>query len=317
MKISYITEAVGLEFNGVDFEINSINTLKDATSQELSFLENPKYIEDLKNTKAKAVFIHQNQASLVPSSSVAIITDEPYLKLALASKLFCRPPFEIGEPKNVADSAKIMNGVYIGKDAFIGENCVIMHGSYIGDNVTIGDNTLIYPNVSIYRDCIIGRDCIIHSGVVIGSDGFGFAHTKQGEHVKIYQNGNVVLENSVEVGANTAIDRAAFGSTLIKSGSKIDNLVQIAHNCDIGERVIICGQAGIAGSTKLGTNVVMGAQSGSAGHLSVGSFTQIAARGGVTKTLEGGKIYAGFPAVEHKLWLKQQATISRVAKKRS
>lgn len=315
MKISLLTSSIGLKYTGADFEIDSINTLKDASTSQLSFLENPKYIEDLKTTKAKAVLIHPKNSSFVPSGCVAIETEEAYLKLALASSLFSRPPFEDGEPKSISKSAKIMSSVYIGKDAEIGDNCIIMHGSYIGDGVSIAEGSLIYPNVTIYRDCTIGKNCIVHSGAVIGSDGFGFAHTTAGEHIKIYQNGNVIIEDSVEIGANTAIDRAVFGSTIIKSGAKIDNLVQIGHNSDIGERVIICGQAGIAGSTKLGTNVVMGAQSGSAGHLSIGDFAQIAARGGVTKTLSGGKIYAGFPAIDHKSWLRQQASISRLGKR--
>jgi len=315
MTLKEIALAIELDCSG-DGEIRSINTLKDANEQELSFLENPKYIEDLKNTKAKAVLIHPKNAEYLPSGVIGLLTEEPYLKLALATKLFAKPPFEQGEPRSIASTATIMPNVYIGKDAVIGENVVLMSGAYIGDGVTIGDGTLVYPSVTVYRDCIVGKNCIIHANTVIGSDGFGFAHTKQGEHVKIYQNGIVVIEDNVEIGANTAVDRAVFGSTLIKAGTKIDNLVQIGHNCEIGERVIICGQAGLAGSSVLGRNVVMGAQSGSAGHLRIGDFATVAARGGVTKSIDGkGKVYAGFPLSEHKEWLKQQAIISRLSKK--
>jgi len=315
ISLKFLTQQIGIRYDGIDSEVVSINTLKDANENELSFLENPKYIDDLKNTKAKAVLVHSKNADVVPNGCIALVTDEPYLKLAVASKLFAKPPFEIGEPKQVAKSTQIMKGVYVGKNAVIGENCTIMHGCYIGDNVTIGDDTIIYPNVSVYRDCTVGSKCIIHSGAVIGADGFGFAHTKTGEHIKIYQNGIVTIENDVEIGANTTIDRAVFGATIIKSGTKIDNLVQIGHNCEIGEKVIICGLVGIAGSSKLGTNVVMGGQSATAGHLEIGNYATVAARGGVTKSLIGGKTYSGFPAIEHREWLKQQASISRLGKK--
>ena len=317
ISIKYLTEQIGIHYDGDDFELSSINTLKDANNNELSFLENPKYIADVKETKAKAVLIHPRNIDSLPKDCIAIATEEPYLKLALATALFSKPPFEAGSPKSISQSATIMPNVYVGKDATMRDGATIMSGAYIGDGVIIGENTLIYPNVTIYRDCIIGKNCIIHAGCVIGSDGFGFAHTKQGEHIKIYQNGNVILEDNVEIGANSAVDRAVFGSTIVREGTKIDNLVQIGHNSDIGERVIICGQAGIAGSSVLGRNVVMGAQSGSAGHLKIGDFATVAARGGVTKSIDGGfgKIYAGFPAIEHRDWLKQQASISRLGKK--
>jgi UDP-3-O-[3-hydroxymyristoyl] glucosamine N-acyltransferase len=205
-----------------------------------------------------------------------------------------------------------MPNAYIGKGAKIGDNSIVMSGAYVGDYANIGDNTILYPNSVVYRDCIVGNNCIIHAGAVIGSDGFGFAHTKTGEHVKIYQNGIVIVEDDVEIGANTTIDRAVFGITRIKRGTKIDNLVQIGHNCEIGEYSIIVSQTGIAGSSTLGRNVVMGGQSATAGHLSIGAFATIAARGGVTKSIEGGKTYSGFPLMEHKEWLRLQAKISKL-----
>jgi UDP-3-O-[3-hydroxymyristoyl] glucosamine N-acyltransferase len=153
---------------------------------------------------------------------------------------------------------------------------------------------------------------MIHSGSAVGSDGFGYAHTKTGEHVKLYQNGNVVIEDDVEIGANTTIDCAVFGSTVIKRGTKIDNLVQIGHNCIVGEHTIMVSQSGIAGSTTLGRNVVMGGQAAAAGHLSIASFTTLAARSGVTKSIIKGGIYSGFPLMEHKLWLKLQAKLAKI-----
>jgi UDP-3-O-[3-hydroxymyristoyl] glucosamine N-acyltransferase len=156
-----------------------------------------------------------------------------------------------------------------------------MAGAYIGDDVKIGDNTIIYPNVTVYRDCKIGSDCIIHAGTVIGSDGFGFANTKDGKYIKIYQNGNVEIGNDVEIGANCTIDRAVFKTTKIDNGVRIDNLVHIGHNCKIGTGSILVSQVGLSGSTTLNHYVVMGGQSGAAGHLEIAPFTTIAARGGV------------------------------------
>jgi UDP-3-O-[3-hydroxymyristoyl] glucosamine N-acyltransferase len=206
--------------------------------------------------------------------------------------------------------------VRFGKNVKLGDNVTIMAGAYIGDSVTIGSNTLIYPNVTLYHHTTIGSDCILHAGVVIGSDGYGFAHTKMGEHVKIYQNGNAIIEDEVEIGANSTIDRAVFGSTYIRKGTKIDNLVQVGHNCDIGEYSLMAGQAGLAGSTTTGRNVIFGGQSGTAGHLHIEAFTTIAGKSGVTKSLKGGRTYAGFPAIEHKNWLKLQAKISGLIKRK-
>jgi UDP-3-O-[3-hydroxymyristoyl] glucosamine N-acyltransferase len=196
----------------------------------------------------------------------------------------------------------------------LGDNVIIMAGCYLGDNVTVGSGSLLHPNVTLYHHTKIGSECLIHSGTVIGCDGYGFAHTKRGEHVKIYQNGNVIVEDNVEIGANCAIDRAVFGSTYIRKGTKLDNLIQIAHNCDVGEHSLCAAQVGLAGSTTLGRNVVMGGQSATAGHLKVGDFATIAGKGGVTKSLEGGKTYAGFPAIDHKMWLRMQAVISGLLK---
>lgn len=208
-----------------------------------------------------------------------------------------------------------MSNVYVGFNSSIGANCTIMSGAFIGDNVTIGNNTTIYPNVTVYRDCKVGNDCIIHAGTVIGSDGFGFANTKDGKYIKIYQNGNVEIGNDVEIGANCTIDRAVFNSTIIDDGVRIDNLVHIAHNCKIGRGCILVTQVGLSGSTTLHPYVVMGGQSATSGHLEIAAFTTIAARGGVTKTItEPKKQWAGFPLFEHRQWLKLQGKISNLLK---
>ncbi|MCT7446696.1 UDP-3-O-(3-hydroxymyristoyl)glucosamine N-acyltransferase [Aliarcobacter skirrowii] len=299
-----------------DIEITALNSLEDANINELSFLENPKYVEKLKSTKAGAVFVNKELLNEVPKGVVALVCDEPYLNLAKASKLFAPKLFETeGKEPIIGKDTIIMPNVFLGKNSSIGENCTVMAGSFIGDNVQIGNNTIIYPNVTVYRDCKIGSDCIIHSGTVIGSDGFGFANTKDGKYIKIYQNGNVIIGSDVEIGANCTIDRAVFKSTIIEDGVRIDNLVHIAHNCKIGKGSVLVTQVGIAGSTTLQPYVVMGAQSGAAGHLEIAAFSTIAARGGVTKTIkEPKKTWAGFPLIEHRNWLKLQGKISNLLK---
>ena len=316
MKLSAIAEAIGISFKGEDVEIEGIHTLDDATETQMSFLDNPKYINSLETTKAKAVLCNAAAAEKVPSGCIALVDEEPYLKLALASKLFAPNVIELeGKEPEIGKDSFISEKAYIGKGAVIGKNVTILPGVFIGCNVKVGDNTTLHAHVTVYRDCEIGSDCFIHSGTVVGSDGFGFAHTKMGEHVKIYQNGNVVIEDDVEIGANCAIDRAVFGSTLIRKGCKIDNLIQIGHNADIGEHTILVAQCGISGSTKLGRNVVMGGQSATAGHLEIAAFAQFAARSGVTNDVkDGSKTYGGFPLMEQRSWLKLQAKLARLLK---
>lgn len=315
MKLQEILDYLNISQN-CDIEISGLNGLKDATSSQLSFLESSKYISSLKDTKAAAVFVNKEFEQDVPSETIAIVCDEPYINLAKASKLFAPKLIESsGNEPIIGENTIIMPNVHLGKNVVIGKNCTIMSGSFIADCVTIGNNTIIYPNITIYRDCKIGDDCIIHSGTVIGSDGFGFAHTKDGKYIKIYQNGNVIIGNDVEIGANCTIDRAVFSSTIIEDGVRIDNLVHIAHNCKIGRGSILVTQVGLSGSTTLQPYVIMGGQSATSGHLEIAAFSTIAARGGVTKSIkEPKKTWAGFPLIEHRDWLKLQGKISKLLK---
>lgn len=313
-KLSQITKEINIDLNGNDINIDGIHTLSDATPTQLSFFTDSKYASQLPSTKAAAVLIDEKHADLLPSTTIALITDEAYLKLALASKFFAHKLVTKCENPKMGENCDIDTRTTFGNNVLLGDNVTIMAGCYIGDNVTVGSGTLIHPNVTLYHHTEIGAECIIHSGTVIGCDGYGFAHTKLGEHVKIYQNGNVLIEDHVEVGANCTIDRAVFGTTYLRKGTKLDNLIQIGHNCDIGEHSLFASQVGLSGSTILGRNVVMGGQSGTAGHLEIGAFSTIAARGGVTKSLEGGKTYAGFPAIDHKMWLRIQAKIAGLLK---
>lgn len=316
MLLSAIAEAIGVSFDGADVDIEGIHTLDDALSTQMSFLDNPKYISSLEGTKAAAVLCNAESAKQVPSGCIALIDEEPYLKLALASKLFAPNVIETEGPEaTIGEDTFVAPTAYVGKGAVIGKNVKILPGVFVGCYAKVGDNTILHANVTVYRDCEIGKDCIIHSGTTVGSDGFGFAHTKLGEHVKIYQNGNVVIEDDVEIGGNCVVDRAVFGTTYIRKGCKIDNLVQFGHNVDIGEYSILVAQCGVAGSTKLGRNVVMGGQSAVAGHLEIAPFTNFAARSGVTGDVkESGKTYGGFPLMEQRTWLKLQVKLARLLK---
>jgi UDP-3-O-[3-hydroxymyristoyl] glucosamine N-acyltransferase len=312
--LSTIAKNIDITFEGEDIEIFSIKTLANATASDLSFINSDKYIDELWQSRAGAILMESKYLEFCPSTSIALLTDEPYLKLAYASKLFAHKVTTQSNEVNIGEGCDIDSSVKFGQNVTIGNNVTVLPHSYIGDNVTIGDETLIYANVSIYHGCAIGSNVILHSGCVIGSDGYGFAHTRLGEHIKIYQNGNVIIEDDVEIGANCAIDRAIFDSTIISKGTKFDNLVHIAHNCIIGQHSLLAGQVGLAGSTTTGRNLVMGGQSAASGHLHIGDFTTIAGKGGVTKSLEGKKTYAGFPAIELKTWRKIQAKIARLIK---
>ena len=316
MKLSVIASVLECEFSAQDIEISGMNALKDATNTEVSFVANSKYIKDIEGTKAAAVIITESLKEHVPAGCISLVVEDSYWSMATLSKHFAPaieddslPSAVIGEGSKVSSKAEIANGAKVGK------NCTIMAHVYIGAEVVVGDNTIIYPSTTVYRDCMIGSDCIIHSNTAIGADGFGFASNKLGEHKKIYQNGNVVIQDDVEIGSNVSVDRAVFGSTLLKKGVRIDNLVQIGHNCEIGEYSVFVAQSGSAGSTKLGRNVVVGGQSAFAGHLNIAPFSTFAARSGITSDIkESGKTYGGFPLLEQRTWLKLQAKIARLLK---
>ncbi len=316
MKLKELASIIGVELEDDGFEVKGLNTLSDASNSEISFISNSKYVKELSTTKAGAVLVDDANKDKLPDGCVALVVESPYWEMATLSKYFSTsiedeslPKPIIGEGTKVSPKAEIANG------AIIGKNSTIMAGVYVGANAKVGDNTILYPNVVVYKECVVGNDCIIHSGTVIGSDGFGFASNNKGEHNKIYHNGNAVIEDDVEIGSNTSIDRAVFGSTTVKKGARLDNLIHLAHNCEIGEYSVVAGQSGFAGSSKIGRSNVFGAQSGVSGHLEIAPFNTFAARTGVTKTVKtSGKTYAGFPFMDHKLWLKIQGKLARLVK---
>lgn len=308
MRLSKICDELKLEFIGDDREISGLQTLDGATKDNIVYFENEKLLELLKNTKAGAVIISNKFKEFVPVNCSIVFSENPHLSMAYISKIFAPSIInQNNKQPQIGQSALVMLNVYIGNGSVIKDNVTLMPGVYVGENVIIEEGTLIHPNVVIYNDTKIGKNCTILANSTIGSDGFGYAHTKTGEHIKIYHTGNVILEDNVEIGANTTVDRAVFGSTIIKKGTKVDNLVQIGHNCELGENTILVSQVGLSGSTKTGRNVVMGGQSGSAGHLKIGDFATVASRGGVTKSIEGNKIYSGNPCMPHKDSLKLKA----------
>ena len=317
MKLSEIAEFLSLDYAGEDMEITGLNSLHNANFNELSYCDGRKNAPNIASTGAGAILINKEFESLVPKDTKILISPNPHLSFAYLSKLFAKELLtSTPRPAKIAKSAVIMPNVYIGSGVEIGENVVVMAGAYIGDNVSIGDFTLVHPNVVIYNDTKIGKKCHLLANCVIGSDGFGYAHNDAGEHYKIYHNGNVVLEDGVEIGACTTIDRAVFDSTVIKAGSKIDNLVQIGHNCKIGQNCLIVSQTWLSGSTELGKNVVMGGQSASAGHLSIGDYATIAARGAAVKDLKGGQVYGGAPTMPQREWLRLQAKFAMMVREK-
>lgn len=306
-----------------DASVNSFSRIEDAANGDLTFLANPKYEEHLYKTNASIVIINNNFELKKPVNATLLRTEDAYSAFALLLKYYQehKNSFNTGIEKNsfISQSATVGDNVYIGAFAYIsdgaqiGNNSKIFPGVYIGNNVKVGENTIIFPNVTIYTNCEVGNHCIIHAGCVIGSDGFGFAPQQDGTYEKVPQIGNVIIEDKVEIGANTTIDRATISSTIIKKGAKIDNLVQIAHNVEIGENSVIAAQAGISGSTKLGRNIMIGGQAGLVGHIHIADYVRINAQSGVTKSItENKKAVTGSPAFDYSAALRSQSVARRL-----
>lgn len=289
-------------------KISYVSKIEEGKSGTLTFLANPKYTQYIYQTGASIVLVNHDFKPEKNIPATLIRVDNAYAAFAHLLEIYNRIKLNktgISPKAHIPESAKIGDQVYIGEFAFIGDNAVIGDHAkiypqvYVGDNVTIGERSTLFAGVKVYSDNIIGNDCIIHSGVVIGSDGFGFAPQEDNNYKKVSQIGNVVIEDEVEIGSNTTIDRATLGSTLIRKGAKIDNLVQIAHNVEIGENTVIAAQSGISGSTRIGKNCMFGGQVGVIGHISIADEVKIAAQSGVGKNvIQKGEILQGSPAFE-------------------
>lgn len=301
--------------------VSNFNKIEFAQEGELAFLANPKYEDYLYQTKASIVIVNQSLTLKHTIPCTLIRVQDAYSAFALLlnhyQKIMTKQLQGIQEPSYISKTAKIEQQVFIAAFAYLGEHVTIGEGTKIfsgvvlGDNVKVGANCIIHAGVKIYNDCVIGNNVIIHAGTVIGSDGFGFAPQANGSYQKVPQIGNVVVEDDVEIGANATIDRATMGSTLIKKGAKLDNLIQIAHNVEIGTNTVIAAQAGVSGSTKIGNNVLIGGQAGIVGHITIADNAKINAQSGVAKSIkENGAAVTGSPAYEYTAALRSQA-ISR------
>lgn len=303
-----------------DVEVDNFAKIEEGKPRTIAFLSNPKYTHYIYETKADIVLVNRDFTPDKPVSATLIKVPDAYAALAalleLANSL---APVKKGieEMSFVSPSAKLGENVYVGAFAYIGEHVEIGRDAkiypqaYIGDNVKIGNNVTIYAGVKIYHGCVIGDNCILHAGAVIGADGFGFSK-QEGIYHKIPQIGNVVLEEEVEVGANTTIDRAVMGSTIIRKGVKLDNLIQIAHNCEIGRNTVMAAQVGIAGSARLGEGCVLGGQVGIGGHITIGSHSQIGAQSGIISNTPEGSEVMGSPAYPVKNFFKSSIIIPKL-----
>jgi UDP-3-O-[3-hydroxymyristoyl] glucosamine N-acyltransferase len=302
--------------------VSSFGKIEEAKKGQIAFLANPKYEEYLYITHASVVIVNESLQLKKPVEATLIRVEDAYTAfatmLAKYQSVIRQQMNGIQQPSYIAASAVYGENIFIGAFSYIGEKVVlgndtkIYPGAYIGDNVKIGNNTVIHPGVRIYHDSIIGNDVIIHAGTIIGGDGFGFAPQKDGSFQKVPQIGNVIIEDNVEIGANTAIDRATLGSTIIRSGAKLDNLIQVAHNVEIGNESVIASQVGISGSTKIGKHVMIGGQAGLVGHIHVGDGAKINGQSGISKSVEAGQAVTGSPAYDYTSALRSQAVARKL-----
>lgn len=309
-------EVVGNE----NAEVFTFAKIEEGVPGALSFLANPKYTEYIYTTKSSVVLVNRDFNPTAEVEATLIKVDNAYESLAKLMMMYeaSKPRKQgISSLASIAESAKIGEGCYIapfvviGEGCEIGDNCMLHDGVSIGDGAKIGNDTLIYAHATIYHDCRIGNNCILHSGCVIGADGFGFAPTADGYN-KIPQTGIVVIEDNVEVGANTCIDRATMGSTIIHSGVKLDNLVQIAHNDEIGSHTAMAAQVGVAGSTKIGNWCIFGGQAGISGHSTIGDRTTVGPQCGTIGSLKGGETVLGSPAIDAREYIRLSAYMRKL-----
>jgi UDP-3-O-[3-hydroxymyristoyl] glucosamine N-acyltransferase len=304
--------------------VRNFGKIESAMPGEISFLANPKYEDFIYSTKASVIIVNESLVLKKQVAATLLRVPDAYAAFATLLTKYQEMKNEnlvgIQSPSFIASTAKLgeQNFVaafaYIGENVQTGNNVKIFPGAVIGENVIIGNNVTIHAGVIIYSDCVLGNNIIIHSGSIIGSDGFGFAPKADGSYQKIPQLGNVIIEDDVEIGSNTTIDRATIGSTIIKKGVKIDNLIQIAHNVEIGENTVIAAQVGISGSTKIGKGVMMGGQSGTIGHLTIADGIKVAARAGITKDFkQAGITLSGYPAREQSAFLRTQVSLKNLS----
>ncbi len=303
--VKQIADLIGAEIVGnPDAVISKFSKIDAGEEEGLSFLANPKYTHYIYATKATAVLVSNDFHPTQELECTLLKVDNPYLAFARLMTMAQQKKAKVGISKHavIAEGVKIGKDVYIGdfvsisEGVTIGDNVQIYPHTYIGENVTIGNNTILHSGVKVYHACVIGNNCTCHPAAIIGSDGFGFAPQSDNQYVKIPQLGNVIIEDNVDIGANTCIDRATMGSTIIRKGVKLCNFIQIAHNCEIGENTVMAAMCGVSGSTKIGKNCVFAGQVGVSWHLKIGDNVQVGAQSGIHNSLKDNSIVVGTPA---------------------
>jgi UDP-3-O-[3-hydroxymyristoyl] glucosamine N-acyltransferase len=304
-----------------EIEISGVAAIEEAQTGEITFIANPKYLPKLNEINASAIIVSKE---VTQADKPLLCVTNPYLAFAQILTLFYHKPYQpkgIDSNTWISPTAKLGKDltlypfVYIGDRSSIGDRVTLYPGVYVGEDSAIGEDSILYSNVSVYSGAVIGNRVILHSGVVIGSDGFGYV--KEGKkNIKIPQVGSVEIEDDVELGANTTVDRATLGKTIIRRGTKIDNLVQVAHNVVIGEDSVLCAQAGISGSTKIGSNVTLAGQVGVVDHVEIGDNVIVGAQAGVTHNLPGNQGYVGSPALPHREFLRSNAVFPKLPEMR-
>lgn len=291
-----------------DIEVSKLSKIEEGTSGALTFLANPKYTSYIYTTEASVAIVNNTFEAENPIKTTLIKVDDAYKSFSKLLEYYNQVKLDklgVEQPSHISESCTYGENVYIGAFSYIGDNVVIGNNVkifpnvYIGDNTIIGDNTNVFAGAKIYSESVIGKFCVINSGAIIGADGFGFAPSEKGEYHKVPQIGNVILEDFVDIGATTTIDRATLGSTIIRKGVKLDNLIQIAHNVEIGKNTVIAAQTGIAGSTKIGENCQIGGQVGIVGHIVIGDNVKIQAQSGIGRNVKDNEVLQGSPALTY------------------
>ncbi|WP_228851625.1 UDP-3-O-(3-hydroxymyristoyl)glucosamine N-acyltransferase [Aegicerativicinus sediminis] len=306
-----------------DVEVSKLSKIEEGTEGSLTFLSNPKYTPYIYSTNASITIVNKTFKSENHIKTTLIKVQDAYKSFSKLLEYYNQVKLNkngIEQPCFISESANCGENIYVGAFSYIGENVTladnvkIFPNSYIGDNVKIGENSIIFSGAKIYSDCVIGSNCVLNSGVIVGADGFGFAPDSNGEYNKIPQTGNVVIEDNVDIGAGTTIDRATLGSTIIRKGVKLDNQIQIAHNVEIGKNTVIAAQTGIAGSTKIGENCQIGGQVGIVGHITIGNNVKIQAQSGINRNVKDGEVLQGSPALAYKDYSKSYVHFKNLPK---
>ncbi|OUS02931.1 UDP-3-O-(3-hydroxymyristoyl)glucosamine N-acyltransferase [Flavobacteriales bacterium 33_180_T64] len=306
-----------------EVEVSKLSKIEEGTEGSLTFLANPKYTSHIYSTKASITIVNKTFEPENDIETTLIKVDDAYKSFSKLLEYYNQVKLNkqgIEHPSFISESAIVSDDIYVGAFSYIGDNVTIgknvkiFPNTYIGDNVTIGDHTLVFSGAKIYSECIIGNSCVINSGVIIGADGFGFVPDENGEYSKVPQIGNVIIEDHVDIGAATTIDRATLGSTVIRSGVKLDNQIQIAHNVEIGKNTVIAAQTGIAGSTKIGENCQIGGQVGIAGHITIGNNVKVQAQSGIGRHVKDNEILQGSPSFSYGDWNKSYVYFKNLPK---